>query len=198
MNEMEAPQNETSLQMNSSARYSNIHRSKGWAKVRSWIYQTRREVSSSTYSTTSRPLHYGPPTPRRPRTRRPTFLASPGLMWIRQKTSKAQGKWSNMATDEKQLPSLLENKALNMDTSLEEKFGSSIISISRVSAGKMQILWGTTRQKTLWTTARLQHVCSLWTTLLVLWWCQWCSAQLLPQNFLSSLHAFFSRDKALQ
>ena len=54
-----------------------------------------------------------------------------------------------MATDEKQLPSLLENKALNMDTSLEEKFGSSIISISRVSAGKMQILWGTTRQKTL-------------------------------------------------
>ena len=49
----------------------------------------------------------------------------------------------------KYLPNIIENKALKMDTSLEEKFGSSLISISRVLAGKMQILGGMTRQKTL-------------------------------------------------
>ena len=40
-------------------------------------------------------------------------------------------------------------KALKMETNFEEKFWSSVISISRVSAGKMHILWCMTRRKTL-------------------------------------------------
>ena len=78
---------------------------------------------------------------RRAPRHRPAFLASPGLMWIRQKTQRTQGKGSEMATDEKVASKHLEIKALRMDTSLEDKFWLSITSISRVSAGKMQTIW---------------------------------------------------------
>ena len=69
MHEMEAPQKETWLQMDSSARYSSIHR----FMAHDCLYQARGEVSSSTYSTTSRPLHCGPPTPLGPRAIAPKY-----------------------------------------------------------------------------------------------------------------------------
>ena len=65
------------------------------------------------------------------------------------KNIKNTGKMIKMATDEKVASKPLENKALKVDTSLEEKHWSSIISISRVSAGKMQIIWCTSRHNTL-------------------------------------------------
>ena len=78
---------------------------------------------------------------------------------------------------------LLENKALNMETNFEDKFWSSIVSISRVSAGKMQILWRMTRHNTLYITVLVMPM--------VL-------DTMLPQNCLFPLHTYFSRDKALE
>ena len=53
-----------------------------------------------------------------------------------------------MATVKLIASKLLENRAFKMDTDVEDKFWSSITSISRVSAGKMQILWCMTKRKT--------------------------------------------------
>ena len=66
-----------------------------------------------------------------------SFLASLGMMWFRQKNSKSVGKGSNIATVKLIASKPLENKTLKMETNVEEKFWPSIISISRVSAGKI-------------------------------------------------------------
>ena len=75
-----------------------------------------------------------------------SFLASPGLMWLRKKTSKTKENDQTWSLLKLMASKSLEHKALKMKTNFEEKFWTSIFSVSRVSAGKMQINWRVTKK----------------------------------------------------